>query len=106
METVDNLHWRIFLALEEDLCSTQNYVDFSENNRNVFSIKFRSIILQACSEIEKILKLICGKDRGKMDAYAKYFSEHHNEFHTIEVITHTYNGALKPWIEWPVPPAF
>lgn len=106
METVDNLHWRIFLALEEELCSTQNFVDFSENNRNVYSIKFRSIILQACSEIEKILKLISRNDQGGLKEQAEYFLDHHSGFSAVEIVTYTYMGTLKPWYGWPASPAF
>lgn len=100
---IDNLHWRCFLALEDDLLATSNFVEFHKSNEGVFSIKFRSIILQTCSEIEKFLKLICGiplEDNSNIDKYKEYFSKHHADFNKIEVLMPTYRGIVMPWEKW------
>ena len=65
-----DLHSRGFLFHEKELMSTQDTVELHEDNYKTFSLKYRSIIMQACIEIEGILKHICGiplKDRSDME---------------------------------------
>ena len=50
MLKLDNFKWRCLLALEEDLLLTQNFVELDNDNAETFSLKYRSIILQACAE--------------------------------------------------------
>lgn len=105
MKQIDNSHWRFFLALEEELFNTQIFVEFHPNNEKTFSIKFRSIILQACSEIEKILKLICKidlKERKEIDDIFDIFCviENHREFLKIVVLMPLYRGEVEPWNDW------
>lgn len=100
MASIDNSHWRFFLALEDELFKTQDFVDFHANNENTFSIKYRSIILQACSEIEKMCKLICGislDDNSNMAIYRDYLNNHHCDFSTIEIQMPLYRGRIHPW---------
>jgi len=101
MAMIDNLNWRCFIALEEELVNTQNFVEIHKSNYKTFSIKYRSIIMQACSEIEIIYKKVCGIDhanKADMKTYRDFIkNNHHQDFFNIEVLIPIYNEKLKPW---------
>lgn len=101
MATIDNMSWRIFLALERELIDTNNFVEFHSKNYETFSIRYRSIILQACSEIDLIFKHICGikpEEHGNITKYLEFIngSAHKDFFNTI-VHLPIYNLGIKPW---------
>jgi len=102
MTTIDNLNWRCFLALEEELANTQNFVEIQKNNYKTFSIKYRSIIMQACSEIEIIYKRICNiepESKTDMKIYRDFIiNNHHQDFFNVEVLIPIYHEKLKPWL--------
>jgi hypothetical protein len=54
------LHWNFFLALEEDLDTLSKYIDFSGNDE-VYSIEIARLFLNACSEVDVILKRGCNE---------------------------------------------
>ncbi len=100
MTMIDNLNWRYFLALEEELIATQGFVEPHEKNYGTFSLKYRAIILQACSEIEILFKKICSiepEKRADIKIYRTYINKHHKHFFTIEVLIPLYHKKLKPW---------
>lgn len=81
----------------------QNFVEFDKNNENTFSIKFRSIILQACSEIEKMCKFFCGipqDDKADMEKYRNYFLTNHQDFYEIKIEIPSYSETIQPWANW------
>ncbi len=101
MSEIDNLNWRCFLALEEEFISTQYFVEIHKNNYNTFSIKYRSIIMQACAEIEIILKRICAmnsNDRVEVKKYFDFLEKNHSDFLNIEVSIPIYKELIKPWL--------
>ena len=103
MIRIDNSHWRYFLALEDELLNMRNFVEFHKNNESTFSIKFRSIILQACSEIEKMCKFFCGipqDDKADMEKYRNYFLTEHKDFYEIKIEIPFYNETIQPWANW------
>lgn len=112
MLEINNEKWRCFLMLEKDFITIQEYVEFNTNNYKSYSIKFRSIISQACSEIDIIFKLICGfplDERKELDDYFGYFQMNHQEFITTEISLPLYNiNNISPWLDWKkgVPPSF
>ena len=110
MQEVDNFNWRCFLALEQDLINTENFVEFHKANYKTYSIKYRSIIMQACSEIEIILKKICGispDDKTKsMEDYAKFITSSHKDFYNVEILIPSHNEKIKPWPSLSKPPNF
>lgn len=104
MTYIDNSYWRYFLALEEEFLATQNFVEFNQENEKTFSIKYRSIILQVCSEIEKMCKLLCGKkqdDQSNMNEYRSFFKDNHPGFYQIKILApYLYCREIQPWINW------
>ncbi len=111
MSTINNLNWRCFLALEQELENTKYFVEVSEENYKTYSIKYRSIINQACADIDILFKRICGKnqsDRCEIQDYIHFINTHHKNFSNIEVHIPVYNMNIKPWasFEKKEPPQF
>jgi hypothetical protein len=100
----NSFKWRSFLSLEHDFLTTRDFVEFDHRHDEVFSIKYRSLILQACSEIDYLLKNILSKhkkskDIAKMPNYIKAIEEHHVDFFNIEIELPLTQEILKPWSE-------
>lgn len=58
--------WKIFSFIENELWEFRNIIEFSEQNQNTHSLKLRSIIIQACAEVEmsltRLLKTVSGNN--------------------------------------------
>ena len=72
--TAGKLHWNYFLALERDLELASRYVEFSEQNFEVYSIEFAHLLFAAASEVDVVAKLLCeslapNEPRGNIDNY-------------------------------------
>jgi hypothetical protein len=66
-------------------------------------MKYRSIILQACSEIDVLFKLLCGfkiKDSHNMDEYRDHFSKNYPGFDSIEVLISSSFNESKSLQSW------
>ncbi len=97
---INTLDWRCFLSLEADFVNSFNTVEFHEDNFKTFSIKYRSIILQACSEIEKFCKYIClipQNQKSNMGEYREYLNKHHQGFSEVQVLIASHSIAATPW---------
>ena len=100
---IDDFHWKCFLFLEKELVDMQYFIEFHEKNKKTFSMQLRSIILQTCSEIEKMFKLICGynlADDKNIADYTAFFEENHKEFCEIQIYSNTYLEKICPWESW------
>jgi hypothetical protein len=103
MSLHDTLLWRSFLALEKNLLDTFYYVELSEKNNDVFSLAYRSIILQSCSDIESLLKTILGYSQDEklsMDTYRQDSISKELGFEKVLVQIPLNNAALTPWEKW------
>lgn len=78
---MDYSYWNYFLSLERDLQTIGRYVEFSENNFNVYSVEILKLFLAASSEFEVVLKEI-----GKKYAYSKIVNAKHSEDITIKTL--------------------
>lgn len=95
-----NYDWRAFLALEDDFLKTLDFVEFHENNYKTFSIRYRSIILQACTEIESIAKqLYKGSEKYNLFNFIKWnYKEREGEcLSSIEISLPLFNDKFFPW---------
>jgi len=78
--TTGKLHWNYFLALERDLEVVSRYVEFCQQNFDVYSIEFAHLLFAAASEVDVIAKLLCQRlssqaPRANIDGE---FRGHHN----------------------------
>jgi len=120
-------HWNYFLALEKDLESVSQYVEFCKDNLDTYSIKLAHLLLSSASEIDTVAKCVCSiidpKAKPKnIDQYRKIIRSAEetetgmggfakgpppvlpdNQKHRMSdliVILPRYNMFLTPWKTW------
>lgn len=108
-ESESPIHWRQFLALEEELMQVARYIEFSEDNFNTYSIELASLILGAGSEIDVVAKQICKKL--KPSSKAKNIGQYGNQISaemptvgTFKLTLPKYGLELQPWVNWTAKP--
>lgn len=102
---MNKIHWNYFLALEEDLEKTSRYVEFSQNNFNVYSIEFAHLLFAAASEVDVLAKLLCktlapANKRKNIDDYKATLVPKLRDLTTTTVSISRYGIQLTPWDSW------
>ena len=103
--TAGKLHWNYFLALERDLELASRYVEFCQQNFNVYSIEFAHLLFAAASEVDVVAKLLCEhiapeKPRGNIDNYRDAITEKLPALPTTQISVPRYGLDLVPWDNW------
>lgn len=98
-------HWSYFLAIEKDLENTSRYVEFCEDNFTTYSIEYTHLLLSASSEIDILLKHLCGilapnEKRNNIDDYRNVILKYLPEICNEEIIIRRYGMIFKPWESW------
>jgi len=99
------MHWNYFIALERDIKNLSRYIEFDNENNEVFSIELVRILQIASSEIDVVLKLLCDKlnPRKKHKNINDYKNEIIKSLPVLidEVIyASRYSRSFTPWINW------
>jgi hypothetical protein len=103
-----NHHWSYYLAIENQLADTARFVEFSDQNKETYSIEFARILLAAASEVDVIAKQLCkildnNSDAKSIFQYQSFINVHLPNI-TQEVIRiNRYNIILQPWENFALP---
>ena len=103
-----NRHWSYYLAIESQLAETARFVEFSDQNKNTYSIEFARILLAAASEIDVIAKQLCklldsNSEAGSIFQYQSVINKYLPNI-TQEVIRISrYSAVLQPWENFALP---
>ena len=96
------LHWNYFLSLEADVEQLARYIEFAENNFDVYSTELARIFLASCSELDVIAKQLC--KQFNPDSTANNIAQYKNELRAnlpeienMEVTIPRYALTLTPW---------
>ncbi|MBE6160245.1 MAG: hypothetical protein E7157_04275 [Lactobacillales bacterium] len=96
------LYWNPYKQIEDEFIETFKYVDFSENNYNVYSSKFLKLILQIGSEIDICLKLYVNMlhsgSYNNINEYRNIIEEYDNELVEEKVLIKNFEVNLQPWL--------
>ena len=108
-ESESPIHWRQFLALEEELMQVARFIEFSEDNFNTYSVQLASLLLGAGSEIDVVAKQICRKLKpsSKAKNIGQYGNQISAEIPTVgsfKLLVPKYGLEIQPWINWSVKP--
>jgi hypothetical protein len=103
--TGGKLHWNYLIALDRDLDVVSRYVEFCEQNYNVYSIELAHLLFAAASEVDTIAKLLCerlnpGAPRNNIDNYSAVLLAAFPELPTTQVFVPRYGLTLTPWDNW------
>jgi len=105
-------HWRYFLSLEREFAETLRYVEFTEEQRNVYSFEFARLLMLSCAELDVVLKVTCNHidATASADSIGQYFSCLDLSYHVTseEVRVDRFSLALRPFQDWTrdTPPAW
>lgn len=99
------IHWNAFLAIESDLKLLTRYIEFDESNHATYSIELAHILLSASSEIDVVLKMICGllepaSKFDKIDQYRDTISRRIPLFVSEQSFIPRYGMSHQPWLDW------
>ncbi len=98
------IYWRYYQTLEEDFIRTINFVDLDENNFQTFSIEYAKQLQAICSEIDVLLKAICGasltSSRPKMSDYAGIVKSKYPNIINENILVKDTGITLIPFENW------
>lgn len=102
---LSKIHWNYFLALERDLEILSRYVEFAENNFQVYSIELARLLFAAASEVEVVAKALCivlepASNPSNINGYRKILVEKLPDLARTEVFVHRYSLSYAPWSSW------
>ncbi len=103
--TGGKLHWNYFIALERDMEVTARYVEFCEQNYQVYSVEFARLLLATASEVDVMAKLLCERlrpnaPRGNINEYRAVLLAALPDLPLTQVFVPRYGLTLKPWDNW------
>ena len=98
-------YFNYYLELEKDFFQTESYVTVDEDNFVTFSVQYNRIYQSICSEIDSLLKVVCGQveaqcNPGNIGAYCRVIQEHFKFFNEETVYFHKSRILLQPWKDW------
>lgn len=99
------LHWNYFLALEADVEQLARYIEFAEQNFDVYSTELAHIFLASCSEVDVIAKQLCKQLNPESTAnnithYKNELRANFSELEDMEITIPRYALTLTPWSNW------
>lgn len=99
--TKSKTHWNYFIALEQDMETVSRYVEFSEDNLNVYSIELASILFASASEVDVMAKLLCKRLQptagcDNINDYRRVLLAVLPEISTTEIFVNRYGLSFKP----------
>lgn len=103
--TTSKLHWNYFLAIERDLEVVSRYIEFCEQNFDVFSIELARILFGAASEVDVVAKLLCKHISPtapcrNIDQYKAILIPSIPKLPDTEIFISRYGLSFKPWLAW------
>lgn len=100
-QEVLNNYWRFYLLMEDKFLKSLSYVELHPDNYKTFSIEFVSQLREVGSEIDVIMKEICGFAQSEKKTIADYAPIVLSEYPKIaDQIICGKTIELKPFDEW------
>ncbi len=103
--TKSNIHWNYYLAFESDLENVARYIEFSDQNKLVYSIELTRLLLSASSEVDVVMKSLCkildaSAKVKNIDDYRKIIMDKNPHFAEEKISISRYGMELSPWEKW------
>lgn len=103
--TKSKIHWNYFIALEKNLEDVSRYIEFCEENFDVYSIELAHLLFAASSEVDVVAKLLCElfnpkARRENINDYRSILLAELPDLSEIEVSINRYGLVFKPWDNW------
>lgn len=62
-------YWDYYLMLEQKVMALKNYIEFEEENFECYSNEITSLILNICSELDIVFKLVTNSSKSSIEDY-------------------------------------
>lgn len=98
-------HWGYFLALEEDAERLSRYIEFSELNKDTYSLEIARLLLTAASETEVVARQLCckikdGSKAGNINEFAAEILPVFPHLNDLVVRIPRFELEFQPWEDW------
>lgn len=96
----EKVYWGYYLHLENRFLITGDYVSFDETNYGTFSNEYVALLQTVCSEIDVILKDMCGYPRANNKTMKDYAVDIKSRFPSVEserILINYFNCEIKPF---------
>lgn len=98
-------HWSYYLSLEDDLITTNRYVEICEDNLDTFSTQFTRLLLAAASEVDVVAKTLCAQidphsKPKNIEEYRQLIVPEFPAIPAIEMGIEWNPLRIKPWESW------
>ena len=105
IQSQSRTHWNYFLALEADFLRLARFVEPAPDNYGTYSIELARLLISASSEVDVVLKMICGRieGAGRAQSINKYREFVKPKFPFLEqavVTVPRYGLEFVPWDNW------
>lgn len=100
-------YWEYYIILENDVLAMEQYVAFADANLETYSNQFLKMLQIICSEIDALLKILCGyydssvdKDKNKnMNFYKKTIKKYYPQLSeaTVTIKRRDNISEIQPW---------
>jgi len=103
--TGSKLHWNFFVALESDLAAISRYIEFIEDNFEVYSIELARLLFSAASESDVVAKKLCKKidvtsNPNNIHECRVILCNEIPEICTMETFVPRHGLRFIPWLNW------
>jgi hypothetical protein len=103
--TKSKLHWNYFIALEQDTERLSRYIEFCDQNLEVYSIELAHLLFAAASEVDVVAKALCElidptAPRNNIEHYRLLLTPRIASILTEEVYIPRFAMILRPWDNW------
>ncbi len=103
--TTPKHHWNYYLAIQNDLEKISRYIEFCSDNLETYSIELAHILLSASSEVDVIMKQLCGivvpgGAFENINHYKAAITAHIPVLINEEVSIPRYGMTHRPWENW------
>lgn len=103
--TRSHIHWNYFIALEQDLMKLSRFIEFSEENFDVYSIELAHLLLAASSEVDVVLKALCNlikpsKNHKNINDYKETVLTDISGLITDKCYISRHGLEFQPWSSW------
>jgi len=98
-------HWNYCLTVEKDLENLSRYVEFTEDNLEVYSIELTRILLSSSSEVDVVMKQLCklldpDKEYENINDYKAVIKNNLPLLIDEEITIDRFGFSFKPWNSW------
>jgi hypothetical protein len=99
------IHWNYYKAIEEDLYQVSRFIEFHEDNFEVYSIELARILMAAASEVDVLMKpltkvLLPSIDCGSIMMYIDVINQRVPSFAHDQLRIDRFGLTLKPYDNW------